>query len=48
MLYKFDVVVYLTYNDKEIEVEVDLSDRVVKNEQGISPAHFYLISDLDS
>lgn len=30
MLYKFDVVVYLTYKDKEIEVEVDLSDKEIK------------------
>ena len=29
MLYKFKVTVFLTYKDKEIEVEVDLSDKEV-------------------
>ena len=30
MLYKFDVMVYLTYKDKKIEVEIDLSDKELK------------------
>lgn len=29
MLYKFKVTVFLTYKDKEIEVEIDLSDKEV-------------------